>query len=223
MLKKAVTAEEMKKIDQAAIQDFGISSLVLMENAGRGVAEVAFGMLPKESKEVVIVCGKGNNGGDGFVCARHLINKGADVTVFLVGGPDQNKGDAKVNFLILEKMKTNFCSLIREDDFDKLKICLKNSDLIIDAIFGIGLSGKIREPYLKIIDMINKSGKKVLSVDIPSGLDADKGISLGGCVRADKTTTFAVSKVGLIKEEGLKFCGDIITVDISIPKRLLEE
>lgn len=219
---KAITAAKMKEIDRAAIQDFGIPSLILMENAGSRAADVALGMLPEKNKRIVCVCGKGNNGGDGFVCARHLINAGRDVDIFLTGEASHLNGDTKTNFLILEKMGAAIYNLRGEDSLKNLKYCLDKADLIIDAIFGIGISGKVKKPYSEIIKIINESRKKVLAVDLPSGLDADKGILLGSCIRADKTVTFAAPKTGLLKKQGVEICGEVIVADISIPKQLLD-
>lgn len=219
---KSVSAKKMKDIDQAAIEEFKVPSIVLMENAGRAAAEVAALMLTDKNKKIVIVCGKGNNGGDGFVCTRHLVNKGVNVLVFLTCNRDQLKGDAKINFSILEKMNVSIYELTKEGNFTNLENKIKNSELVIDAIFGIGITGKIKEPYSEIINIINKNKNKVLALDIPSGLDATEGISLGSCIKADKTITFAVAKTGLVNKQGPTFSGEIIVADISIPKQLLK-
>lgn len=219
---KAITAEEMKKIDRAAGKDFGIPSIILMENAGRSVAGIALKMFSLEKAKVICVCGRGNNGGDGFVCARHLANKGIEVTVVLIGSKGRLEGDAAINFLILEKMGINIYQLKTSENFLKFKNEIKNANLIIDAIFGIGVRGKIKEPHSGIIEIINESKKKVLAVDVPSGLDADRGIPLGSCVRAEKTVTFAAPKTGLVKNQGPCFCGELIVADISIPRQLLD-
>ncbi|MCF7916614.1 MAG: NAD(P)H-hydrate epimerase [Candidatus Omnitrophica bacterium] len=218
-----ITAKQMQEIDRIAIQDFKIPSIVLMENAGRAAAEVAASMLTDKNKKVVFVCGKGNNGGDGFVCARHLINKGINVDIFLTGNRDQLKGDAKINFLILEKMKAPIYILEEEKKFINLGNKIKNSGLVIDAIFGIGISGEIKKPYSTIIKTINDNKNKTLALDIPSGLDATEGFSLGSCVKADKTVTFAASKTGLVNNQGPSFSGQIIVADISIPREVLRD
>lgn len=218
---KEITPKKMKEIDLAASRVFGIPSLILMENAGRGLAEVAAGMLSGKEKRVVCVCGKGNNGGDGFVCARHLVNKGLEVSVFLIGESEQLKGDAQLNFSILEKMEVSVEKIITKDDLKKLEGFLKKTDLVIDAIFGIGVSGSVKDPYCQIIKAINASKKKVLAVDLPSGLDATEGFLLGSCIKADITVTFVAPKTGLVKNQGPEFCGEVIIVDISAPKQLL--
>ncbi len=218
----AITAKQMKEVDKAAIDEFKIPSLVLMENAGRTASDIAYNMLIDKKNTVICICGKGNNGGDGFVCTRHLINKGINVLVFLTCSRDKLKGDAKINFSILEKMDASIYELTKEDNFMNLENEIINSELVVDAIFGIGITGKIKEPYSEIIDIINKNKNKVLALDIPSGLDATEGISLGSCVRADKTITFAACKTGLVKNQGLEYSGEIIVADISIPKQLLK-
>jgi NAD(P)H-hydrate epimerase len=217
---KAISAQQMKQIDQRAINEFGIPSIVLMENAGRSVAEAAIDILEDTGKKVICVCGKGNNGGDGFVCARHLVNRGAKVKIFLIGSPDELKGDAKINFSILQKMKADIC-LLKKEDILNFQQEIKRADLIIDAIFGIGLSGKVREPYAKIITTINANAKPVIAVDIPSGLNADSGEVLGVCIKAAKTITFAAAKIGCLKAQGPEVCGQLIVADISIPEQLV--
>ncbi|MFO8053120.1 MAG: NAD(P)H-hydrate epimerase [Candidatus Omnitrophota bacterium] len=218
-----MTAEQMKKVDKTAIEEFGIPSLALMENAGRSASDIAYGMLIDKKSKLICICGKGNNGGDGFVCARHLINKGINVLVFLACSRDQLKGDAKINFSILEKMNASICELKKEDDFANLENEIINSELVVDAIFGVGITGEIRKPYSEIIEIINKNKNKILALDIPSGLEATKGISLGSCIKADKTITFAACKTGLVKNQGLEYSGEIIVADISIPKQLLKK
>ncbi|MCK4519042.1 MAG: NAD(P)H-hydrate epimerase [Candidatus Omnitrophica bacterium] len=219
-----VTSREMKGIDRRAIEDFGIPSLVLMENAGRGAAEAVLGMvLDKDSRKVICVCGRGNNGGDGFVCVRHLINSGVEAEVFLIGEPSALKGEAKINFDILRKMKAKIRILETDKNFELFEEKLKNTQLIIDAIFGIGLSGEVKEPYDIAIRLINQSNKPILAIDVPSGLDADTGSILGVCIKAKKTVTFGLPKTGFIKNDGPSIAGELIIADISIPKQLLKK
>lgn len=224
MSKKSCTAREMQLIDKKAQEIFGIPSLILMENAGKTASEIALEVLPSSRKRnVVCVCGKGNNGGDGFVCCRHLINKGINVDIFLIGNPRELKGDAKINFEILKNMGKKVVSLKESNNLRHIVHKLKKANLIIDAIFGIGLTGPVREPYAGIISLINRYKKRVLSLDIPSGLDATSGRVLGCCIKANKTVTFALAKRGLIRNEGPEFCGEVVVADISIPKKLLTE
>ena len=209
---KYVTADEMKKIDREAQEIRGIPSVVLMENAGRVALEVALDMLAKEKiKKVICICGKGNNGGDGFVVARHLINNGIESEVFLLGNPEDLKGDAKTNYDILKKMKVIIREIATKDDIEE---ALKKASLLIDAMLGTGLSGEVKEPYKSVIKYINESGKPVLALDIPSGLDATEGKVLGTCVKATKTVTFAFPKTGFIKNDGPNHTGEVIIRDI---------
>lgn len=195
-----LTVKQARAFDKFAQEKLGIPSIVLMENAGRSAAEVALKMLGKK-KKVVVVCGVGNNGGDGFVAARHLINAGVNVQVFVVGKISKLKPDPKTNYNILKKIGIKFTKKI-------------DGDLIIDALFGIGLRSEIREPYASIIELMNKSGRPILAVDVPSGLDADTGKVLGIAVKAKKTVTFVASKKGFVKAR--KYCGKIVVRDIGI-------
>ena len=213
----------MQEIDRRAIEEFGIPSLILMENAGSGAACVALGMLKDlNKKKVICVCGKGNNGGDGFVCTRHLINNGVDTEVFLTAEPSKLKGDAKINSDILEKMKAKIHVLKDGVGFKAFKEKLRKVSLIIDAIFGIGLSGEIKEPYITIIKAMNESGKPILAIDVPSGLDVTTGNILGACIKAKKTVTFGLPKTGFIKNNGPACTGELAVVNISIPRLLLD-
>ncbi len=203
-----ITVAQAQLFDKNAQQKLGISSLVLMENAGRSVAEEALKML-RGKKRVVVVCGVGNNGGDGLVAARHLLNAGVKVEVYLLGEPSKLKPDPKTNFNILIKMET---ATFRR----RFPGRLKKVDLIIDAIFGIGIKSDVRSPVSNVIEFINRSRRPVLSVDVPSGLDADTGNVLGVAVKARKTVTFVASKKGFSKADGPKYCGKIEVRDIGV-------
>ena len=216
------TREEVRNVDRIAMDDYAMPGVILMENAGRGAADIAMQML--ESGEpcgpklhAVIVCGCGNNGGDGFVIARHLHNRGVGVTVHLLAPRDKIAGDALINLQIAEKMKFD----IRQSAPDDLD--LSECDLVVDAIFGTGLSGEVREPFLSAIAAVNAARKPVLAVDIPSGLDANTGGVLGDCVRATRTATFALPKVGFTKQSGPEMTGEVTVVDIGVPKEILEQ
>ncbi len=219
---KYADAQQMREIDRRTIKEFGVPSIVLMENAGRGTAGVIFDMLfGKENRKTACVCGKGNNGGDGFVCARHLINNGIETDIFIIGELSELKGDAKINYDILKKMNVDIRRVV-EQDFKLFQEKLKEYSLIIDAIFGIGLSGEVKEPYRSVINMLNNSGKEILAIDVPSGLNATEGNVMGVCVKAAKTVTFALPKTGFIKNKGPLHVGDLIIVDISVPVELLK-
>lgn len=216
-MSRAVTAAEMREIDRRAIEDYGIPGVALMENAGRGAAHTALQMLgPKRLARVAIVCGSGNNGGDGYVIARHLHNAGHAVTVWLLAPRDRITGDAAINLHIIEKMRLDIRPALPG------QLTFGDADLIVDAMLGTGLSGEVREPFASAIDAINAAGKPVLAVDIPSGLNSDTGEVLGRCIRATRTATFALPKLGFARAAGPQMTGPVDVVDIGIPRKLLE-
>jgi len=207
----------MRALDRKAIDEIGIPGEQLMEEAGKGVADVA-DMFLKEigGKKVAIFCGKGNNGGDGFVAARHLGGKGYSVDVFLVARMDELKGDARLNLERAVKLGIP----VHEIDTPPVKL---DFEMIIDAMFGTGFKGKVKNPYRNIIDKINNANIPVVSVDIPSGIDGDTGQDGGTSVYADATVTFAYPKLGHIFYPGRERTGELYTVDIGIPPELIEE
>lgn len=215
-----VTTAEMKELDRKAIEDIGIPSLLLMENAGRGIADLAQSMLTPSGK-VVVACGKGNNGGDGFVAARHLFNRGYDVTVLLLAGESKLKKDPKVNHEILQKMKVPVEVVCTEAHLDMLQGRLNSAQLVIDGILGVGLTRNVSGIFKDVIDAINRHSKNVLGVDIPSGLNSDTGEVLGVAVKCRQTGTLCAAKKGLFLADGPEYCGHISVLDISIPKQLM--
>ena len=218
-----ITPEKMREIDRRAQEEFGIPAAILMENAGRAVFRSAMEMLfEKQGKKVAIVCGRGNNGGDGFVAARHLMNNGIDVSIFLVVDLKELRGEAEANYHRSEKVAKTMGKVIEtlnEENLSSFENKLEGTSLIIDGIFGTGLSREVGEPEKSVIQLINDSEKPVLAVDVPSGLDTANGKVLGVCIKATKTVTFAKPKTGFIGNE--KYTGETITADISIPRALL--
>ncbi len=215
---KSVSAQEMKKLDALAIARYGIPAIILMENAGRSAAQEALKMLPKKGiRRVALFCGYGNNGGDGFVCARHLINQGIQARIYLVGEKKQFSRETKLNYQILSKLKQKFEPVKNSKAFGKLTQEIKKCQLIIDGIFGIGLKGGLNQFYQELFSTLNSAQAPILSLDIPSGLDADTGKPLGGAIQAVKTITFGLLKKGLIKPQACKFTGKITVADISLP------
>jgi hydroxyethylthiazole kinase-like uncharacterized protein yjeF len=221
-----VTSAEMQACDRYAIDTLKIPGLTLMENAGRGVVEMMekhFGSMA--GKTVVILCGKGNNGGDGYVVARHLFNRGAKVVVGVLGKGSEIKGDAKVNFESIQKIAAKFKKggMLQIQDLKSSKILklLPGAYIVVDAIFGTGFSGEVRESYNSVIEWINKVGGKKVSIDIPSGVNADNGEVSNVAVKADLTITMALKKIGLITGCGMSYTGKIEVVDISIPKEIV--
>ena len=211
---KLLTAKEAKDIDIKAADTFGISALLLMENAGRGVAEEAIKML-RGKRSVAIFCGKGNNGGDGFVAARHLLVKGITPDIFLAGNINDVENEARVNLDILLKLKQRIVE-VNGENLHLVKNKISKYNLIIDALLGVGLEGEVRGIFRDLIGIINSSKAKVLAVDIPSGLDATAGRTLGYCVRADRTVTFVAKKRGMVLGEGPKYCGRVVVKDLGI-------
>ncbi len=183
----------MRRLDEVAIREFAIPGILLMENAGRGAALAALGMRRSEGP-VVILCGKGNNGGDGFVIARHLHNHGVPVRVYFVGdlgsvGVDSDPG---VNLEILRRMGIAVLPLVSLEVLEAARESWREPSLIVDALLGTGISGPVRSPIAEMIGALNGWGHAVLAVDTPSGLDCDTGEVLGVAVRATRTITFGL-------------------------------
>ncbi|HEY3298030.1 MAG TPA: NAD(P)H-hydrate dehydratase [Armatimonadota bacterium] len=218
---KISTSDQMREFDSRAVEEFGVPSIVLMENAGRLTSDVACRLLGTPlGKRICVLAGKGNNGGDGFVAARHLRDAGAQVSVFLVGHHSGVKGDARIN---LDSLLKTGLEVTPANSLSDVKCSLAESDLIIDAIFGTGLTGDVKGFPAELIKAVNSSSCPVLAVDIPSGLDADTGKILGVCVEADCTVTFALPKVGLLTYPGADYAGRLIVGSIGLPSQLFDE
>lgn len=218
---KIVTADEMREIDRRAIEVVGIPGVVLMENAGRAVSDTIKDLLRHlENPRVCIFAGKGNNGGDGFVIARHLANSGFRVKTFLLGEKGQVQGDAKINLDILQGMGMDVEELSR-DGLPTARVAMSMSDLIVDAVFGTGFKGEVEGYVCRVLDTINESGRPVVAVDVPSGLDSTTGKVSSSCVKATHTVTFGLPKVGLLLYPGAAYVGELIVADIGIPRSLL--
>ena len=213
---RVVKPEEMAQIDRETIETVGIPGIVLMENASRGVAEVVYNYA--EGTSAVVVCGKGNNGGDGIAAARHLYNLGYDVEVVLTVDPETLKGDARRNYEILSRLPVPVHVVDRTERLVELYSLIKNSDVVIDALFGTGLSKPLSGFYKEVVEVINGSNKTVVSVDIPSGLSGGTGEIIGPHVKADFTVTFAFPKIVHVMPPACESCGKVFVVDISIPE-----
>ncbi|MBS4213518.1 NAD(P)H-hydrate dehydratase [Neobacillus rhizophilus] len=214
----AAGQRDMQRMDQYTMERIGLPGVVLMENAGARVVEEIIADLPCPNPRVIVLAGGGNNGGDGFVIARRLIDAGVKALLCLLVNPDRLKGDAKIHFDVYMNRGLPVFNL-QEHSLKGLKNELNTSDVIVDAILGTGVNGPVREPISKVISLVNEfSGKKlVLSVDIPSGVSSDTGKAAGEAIRADKTITFVFPKKGFFLHDGPKYIGDWKAVDISVP------
>ncbi|NQT47062.1 MAG: NAD(P)H-hydrate epimerase [Candidatus Omnitrophica bacterium] len=218
---KVVSAPQMRQIDKIAIENYGIPSIVLMENAGRAVAGEVFKMCDDKKGDIVtIFCGKGNNGGDGLVVARHLIMLGKKVVIWFLGDPKNLKKDAAINFKILSKMGQKINTLSRPNDLKRLRKRFKG-DIIVDAIFGTGFSGSLPPLVTALTDFLNYKEKPIISIDVPSGLNATTGSAAPGTIAAAKTVTFGLAKKGFYIDEGPRYVGEVVIYNIGFPERLL--
>jgi NAD(P)H-hydrate epimerase len=214
-----LTRAQVRDVDRRAIEHYHVPGIVLMENAARGAADVAWEMVRRMPGALVdVICGGGNNGGDGFAIARHLHNRGAWASVILAADPGKVTGDAQVNARILQAMKITFVP--PEDAERQLK--RGNSELLIDALFGTGLQQAPREPAARVIQAMNAKGLPILAVDLPSGLDCDTGEPLGpDCVRATRTVTFVAEKSGFANPASRPYTGEITVADIGCPREAI--
>ncbi|WP_035235681.1 bifunctional ADP-dependent NAD(P)H-hydrate dehydratase/NAD(P)H-hydrate epimerase [Desulfobacter vibrioformis] len=217
-----VTTEQMQQMDKHTIETFGIPGRVLMENAGRGALEMLSDHFDLEDARVAVVAGRGNNGGDGFVIGRYLMEMGVSVSFFLLSTRDRVQGDARANMdlvldLLAEHSLSQFIEIADQEALEAADEILLDHDLFVDAIFGTGLNCDVRGIYRDVIERINDSGKAVFSVDIPSGINADTGAVCGVAIQADATATFAFAKAGHILYPGNFHTGALEIIDIGIP------
>ena len=209
-----VTAAEMRAFDQQTIEGLGVPGAVLMETAGHAVAEQVRGLRPTS---VLVVAGVGNNGGDGFVAARWLHGWELDVRVVLVGKSDRVRGDAALHLAAARRAGV---PLLELDEVAALDGAFGPASVVVDALLGTGLVRPVEGLFAEVIARINDHAGVKVSVDVPSGLDSDRGVPVGACVRADHTVTFGFCKRGLVVAPGFTFAGQIQTVDIGIPAAL---
>ncbi len=232
MKERFLTREQSRELDRRATDEYGIPSIVLMENAGRGCVDVLerLGI----SGPVAILCGKGNNAGDGFVIARHLAIRGHECCVILLCSPEELRGDAATNFAILQKCGSTIIDLSQQraevspppaNLHDHLKHHAAGATWLIDAILGTGAVGEPRPPFDAAIDWINQRDAKtqVLAVDVPSGLNCDNGQPAAHTVRADHTCTFAAMKIGFTEPAAKPYLRTVHVCDIGVPPRLMDD
>lgn len=215
-----LSCAEIRACEQHAIHECGMPSLLLMENAGRGMADllVSLGIAGR----VVICCGKGNNGGDGLVVARHLDNRSIPIHVFVFAKPEELSPDSAVNYRALRGSDIPITFLSgASPDLESLQLALATGEWVVDALCGTGLSGPLKSPFDKVVEQINVSDARVLAADIPSGLDGDTGQPLGPTVRADHTATLIAWKAGFVKPGAAEWTGQVHLLDVGIPRKLL--
>ena len=216
---RALSRQQVRDFDRLAIETWGVPGPVLMENAGRNAADAICDFLGEiRSRRVAVVAGTGNNGGDGFVIARHLQMRGASVAVFLVGRRERMTPDAATNFAILEKL-----------DFD-IRSCpggpalaaeLAAFELVVDAVGGTGIAGPLRGEAAAAVEGLNAAARPVVAVDIPTGLDCDTGSAPGPAVKANLTVTFVARKIGFDAPGAAEYTGKVVVADIGVspPRR----
>lgn len=240
----SLTREQVREIDRRAIEEYGIPGVVLMENAGRNAAKIietifnsqkidnplstnpnlALPLSKGGDKNVAIICGGGNNGGDGFVIARHLANEDIPVDVFLTCDPTKLSGDAATNYRVVEKMKLPLHSLQQITDIAVTRPILQRASLIVDALLGTGFTGQVRSPLDQIIEEINAlQNTTVVAVDLPSGLDCDTGQPANACIRANATITFVARKKGFDMPSAAAYTGKVYVADIGAPREIIDD
>ncbi len=224
-----VTAEKMKYLDRKASLEYGIPSHILMENAGRAVAQAALEFAAAElgkqpaGLKAVVCCGKGNNGGDGLVAARYLKQAGADVKAFILPPKETGYGELVVKNLEAAKAAGVPVAMTEKEGLDALAAEFSSADLLLDALLGISAVGKPTGPVHRVIQLMNKSGRAIIAVDIPSGLSTDTGHHSGVYIMAKLTLTLGFAKSGLMAAHAQKNTGAIRVLPIGYPQALIEE
>jgi len=216
---KIARVEEMQKLDRDAVQKYGISDELLMENAGLAVYQVIARKLGIKNRHFLIFCGTGNNGGDGLVVARKLYSNGAHIHLCILNNPEKYKDAALKNWQIIQKL--NLPALIMPT-IEEIKTLIKSDNIVIDAIFGTGLTSDVKGIYFQVIQFINQNNNPVVSVDIPSGINGNNGTTSGIAMKADYTITFGLPKVGNILYPGYEYCGNLSISHISFPPDLYD-
>tara|TARA_R110002072_G_scaffold303121_1_gene494546 strand:+ start:76434 stop:77249 length:816 start_codon:yes stop_codon:yes gene_type:complete len=229
VIPKVMSRDEVRNVDQRAINEFGIPGVVLMENAGRGCVDWLDEL--GVAGRIVICAGKGNNGGDGFVMARHLENRGHDVRVLLFANPETLHGDARINYQVIERAGLSIRTFDESLSDDELESAVENefseADWIVDALLGTGTNGSLREPFPAIINAINQSPARTMAIDLPSGQDCDSGLPVDAdnpvVVKADFTATFVARKLGFENPASSAFTGEVRVIDIGVPHAMFSD
>jgi ADP-dependent NAD(P)H-hydrate dehydratase / NAD(P)H-hydrate epimerase len=219
-----VTASEMRQMDEATITEFGLPGRVLMENAGRGAVRVLLKRFPAlASLRVGVVAGRGNNGGDGFVIARYLAQRGVAVSAWLLARREAVRGDAAANLALLDPLGVPVTEVPDSAHFGQVRSGLHDRDLWVDAILGTGLTSQVRPFYQEVIGFINETKKPVFAVDIPSGLSSDTARPCGAAIHARVTATFGFPKLGHVLYPGIEYTGELEVIDIGIPPHIARQ
>jgi NAD(P)H-hydrate epimerase len=240
--RQAITRGQSRQVDRRAVQEYGMSGLVLMENAGRGTADVLCRLLAEAEDRpegaglprgpspasgaagpIVVCCGKGNNAGDGFVVARHLDLRGHPLRVLVWAEPDELTGDAGVNFEILRLSGVPLEIMGNRHDPERLAGHLAGAAWVVDALLGTGARGEPRPPLGAVIDALNAAPAAKLAIDLPSGLDCDTGEAARHTIRAAETCTFVAAKRGFLAPGAKQYTGRVHVLDIGAPRKLVEE
>lgn len=233
MQSSVLTREQVRRVDALAIERYGMTGLVLMENAGRGAVDALLAFDPAlldaktpsdaNAPQVVILCGKGNNAGDGFVIARHLEIRGVATSVLLLAPPAELTGDALANYAILQQTDVPIFDVSPGLLQPLLAQHAAGAAWLVDALLGTGATGEPREPYATAIRWMNAQPAKRLAVDVPSGLDCDSGRAAAATVQADITTTFVAAKPGFLVPQAKPYVGELRIVGVGVPPRLVRE
>jgi NAD(P)H-hydrate epimerase len=221
MTEQVLTRDQVRQVDRLAVEQYGMASVVLMENAGRGVVDTLCGL--GIHGPVVVGCGRGNNGGDGLVIARHLDLRGYRVQVVLACDPESLSGDAETNYRILAKTDVPIQVVSGEQEPGAMAEQLGTADWLIDAFLGTGATGSPRPPLDVVLGQWNRVPAKRLAVDVHSGVDCDTGEVAEGAFRADHTCTFVAAKPGLLSESAASHVGQLHVLDIGVPRKLIDQ
>ena len=218
---RPLSREEVRGIDARALGDFQVPTILLMENAGRGAAAWLLGRSGGRRGRVVLACGPGNNGGDGGVVARHLDAWGFEVRVIWFADPARLRGDAAVQRDILDRSEIPIEVVDDSTPLDRIDALWSGADWLVDALLGTGLTRPVDGLLGRAIGSMNRSGRPILALDLPSGLDADTGEPLGVAIRAAATATFVAPKLGFAREGAAAYTGEVVVIDIGAPRALL--
>jgi NAD(P)H-hydrate epimerase len=217
-----LTRRQVREVDRRALEEYGIPGIVLMENAAGNAARLILDWRPAPGT-AAIVCGRGNNGGDGFAIARHLSNAGVAVELFAACDPARLSGDAGTNYHIARKMAIKCHAFDTTDRIETAQPALGRATIVVDAVLGTGFAGEVRSPLDRVIEAINQAAGATVAVDVPSGLDCDTGRPSHATVRADLTVTFVARKAGFDAPGAAQFTGRVQVADIGAPATLLQE